>query len=64
MIFRALFFDNSEEFGQKGILGQAPRKIGTICEEVKPEEIIVKPGHRIACHIPLEELTAFEPIFN
>jgi len=26
MILRALFFGNSEEFGQNGILGQAPRK--------------------------------------
>ena len=43
---------------------RCPRKIGTICEEVKPKEIKVKPGHRIACHIPLEDLAAFEPIFN
>ncbi len=43
---------------------RCPRKIGKICEEVKPEEIKVKPGHRIACHIPLEELAAFEPIFS
>jgi len=26
MILRALFFDNSEEFGQKGIFGQPPSK--------------------------------------
>jgi hypothetical protein len=26
MILRALFFQNNEELGEKGILGQAPRK--------------------------------------
>jgi hypothetical protein len=27
MILRALFFENSEELGRKGILGQAPRQV-------------------------------------
>lgn len=43
---------------------RCPRKLGDICEQVKPKEIRVKPGHRIACHISLEELAAFEPIFS
>jgi len=43
---------------------RCPRKIGNVCEEVKPKQIKVRPGHRIACHMPLEELAAFEPIFN
>ncbi len=43
---------------------RCPRKVGKICEQVKPKEIEIKPGHRIACHIPPEELSAFEPIFS
>jgi peptide/nickel transport system ATP-binding protein len=36
------------------------RKIGPICDEQVPPEHRTVAGHRIACHIPLEELKAVE----
>jgi peptide/nickel transport system ATP-binding protein len=35
---------------------RCPRKIGSICEIAQPPVIEPRPGHKIACHIPLEEL--------
>jgi len=40
---------------------RCPRKLGTICEEVAPPDMPAAPGHRIACHIPLEELRRVPP---
>ncbi len=41
---------------------RCPRKIGDICETEKPPEIEASPGHTIACHIPLADLEAVEPV--
>ncbi len=35
---------------------RCPRKLGAVCEEVKPPLVEVEPGHDMRCHIPLEEL--------
>ncbi len=35
---------------------RCPRKIGEICERERPPEIEAADGHRIACHIPVDEL--------
>jgi len=35
---------------------RCPRKIGAICEEQQPPARDAGDGHRIACHIPVEEL--------
>ena len=43
---------------------RCPRKIGDICDNEPPPDVEVAPGHRIKCHIPLEELRAVEPIFQ
>jgi peptide/nickel transport system ATP-binding protein len=39
---------------------RCPKKIGRICEEVPPPVVEPSPGHRISCHIPLQELAAME----
>jgi peptide/nickel transport system ATP-binding protein len=38
------------------------RKVGKICETEDPPILEDTPGHLIACHIPLEELRAVEPV--
>jgi len=38
--------------------GRCPRQIGSICETMTPPVLEPAPGHRIACHLPLEELAA------
>jgi peptide/nickel transport system ATP-binding protein len=43
---------------------RCPRKIGKICEEQKPPVQKEASGHAIACHIPLEELRAIEPVMK
>ena len=43
---------------------RCPRKIGKICEEERPPVHEPTPGHHIACHIPLEELRAVEPVIK
>ena len=35
---------------------RCPRKLGEICERERPPEIEAANGHRIACHIPIDEL--------
>jgi peptide/nickel transport system ATP-binding protein len=40
---------------------RCPKKLGTLCEEVPPPVVEPSPGHRIECHIPLDELKAMEP---
>ena len=42
---------------------RCPRRIGDICDTTPPEEQISADGHRIACHIPLEELSQIDPVF-
>ena len=41
---------------------RCPRKLGSICEDDPPPEHKLESGHRIACHIPLPELQAVEPV--
>ncbi|MDA0369583.1 MAG: ABC transporter ATP-binding protein, partial [Proteobacteria bacterium] len=38
------------------------RKIGAICETELPPVIATPSGHRIACHIPLEDLAGVDPV--
>jgi peptide/nickel transport system ATP-binding protein len=37
---------------------------GTMCEEQVPPWRDAGDGHRILCHIPLEQLRTFDPVFN
>jgi peptide/nickel transport system ATP-binding protein len=43
---------------------RCPRRIGEICDTVVPPEQEPVPGHRIRCHIPLEELRKIPPVFT
>ena len=43
---------------------RCPRKVGRICEEERPPVIEIGAEHRIACHIPLEELAKAEPVIQ
>ncbi|MEQ8393864.1 ABC transporter ATP-binding protein [Thalassobaculum sp.] len=42
---------------------RCPRKIGAICADKRPPVHTVSGTHRIACHIPLDELKRVEPVF-
>jgi peptide/nickel transport system ATP-binding protein len=37
---------------------RCPRRIGPVCDSVAPPIVEPSPGHRIACHLPAEELAA------
>jgi peptide/nickel transport system ATP-binding protein len=39
---------------------RCPRRIGAICDETEPPLQEREPGHLIRCHIPIEELRAFQ----
>jgi peptide/nickel transport system ATP-binding protein len=39
---------------------RCPRKVGAVCDDVPPPVQQVADGHRIACHIPAEELTRLQ----
>lgn len=43
---------------------RCPRKIGPICERESPPWRRITEGHRIYCHIDIEELRAVEPVFS
>ncbi len=43
---------------------RCPRKVGTICDTTPPPELKTATGHRIACHIPLEELKRVDPVIS
>ncbi|MGA8262497.1 MAG: ABC transporter ATP-binding protein [Arenicellales bacterium] len=43
---------------------RCPRKIGDICDNEPPPEQEVAPGHKITCHIPIEELKKVEPVIH
>lgn len=43
---------------------RCPHKIGKICETDRPPVQENAEGHRIACHIPLEELRKAEPVIS
>ncbi len=40
------------------------RKLGRVCDDERPPVQMAADGHAIACHIPLEELRAVEPVIN
>ena len=40
------------------------RKVGPICDEQEPPELRFATGHRIACHLPRQELAEMEPVIN
>jgi peptide/nickel transport system ATP-binding protein len=41
---------------------RCPRKIGAICEQQEPPYVDAANGHRIRCHIPLEELRRLQRV--
>jgi peptide/nickel transport system ATP-binding protein len=43
---------------------RCPRKLGDICDTTPPPEQRTNTGHRIACHIPMEQLRSVEPIIS
>ena len=43
---------------------RCPRKIGEICDNVPPPVIDCGNGHRVACHIGLDELQNMGPVFS
>ena len=43
---------------------RCPRKLGDLCETETPPWQEAGPGHRIFCHIPLEELRQVEPVIT
>jgi peptide/nickel transport system ATP-binding protein len=43
---------------------RCPRKVGAVCEQEEPPIVEPREGHRIACHIPLEELKEMEPVIT
>jgi peptide/nickel transport system ATP-binding protein len=40
------------------------RKIGDICDNEPPPEILVKGRHAIKCHIPMDELSKIKPVIK
>jgi peptide/nickel transport system ATP-binding protein len=43
---------------------RCPRHLGPVCDDVPPPEHRTNTGHRILCHIPLEELRNVEPVIR
>ena len=43
---------------------RCPRRLGAECDRERPSLVEVGAGHRLACHIPLAELAAVEPIWR
>ncbi len=41
-----------------------PQETGAVCETEAPPKRIAGAGHVIACHIPLAELSAVEPVIT
>ena len=41
---------------------RCPRKLGSICENERPPVQLAAENHRIACHIPMEELRKVAPV--
>ncbi len=41
---------------------RCPRKVGPICDDTPPPEQRLGDGHRIACHIPADELTRLHEV--
>ncbi len=43
---------------------RCPRKVGPICDTTPPPEHRTASGHRILCHIPLEQLRGVDPVIQ
>ena len=43
---------------------RCPRRIGAICDTTPPPWQLPAEGHRIACHIPLENLASVPPVLD
>ncbi|MCI0430090.1 MAG: ABC transporter ATP-binding protein [Rhodospirillales bacterium] len=43
---------------------RCPRKVGAICDTTPPPEQLTPSGHRILCHIPMNELSRIEPVVS
>ena len=43
---------------------RCPRKLGSICETVTPPVVEAAPGHRLACHIPIDQLAQVPPVLG
>ncbi|HEX4568988.1 MAG TPA: ABC transporter ATP-binding protein, partial [Dongiaceae bacterium] len=43
---------------------RCPRKVGEICDTTPPPERRTPTGHRIACHISLEDLNRVDPVIS
>ena len=43
---------------------RCPRKVGPVCEEEPPPRREMSNGHRIFCHIGIDELRAMEPVIK
>jgi peptide/nickel transport system ATP-binding protein len=43
---------------------RCPRRLGPVCDTVPPPERAAGPGHRILCHIPLEDLLTVPPVVS
>ena len=43
---------------------RCPRRLGDICDNEPPPQRVNRDRHVIACHIPLEELRAVEPVIS
>ena len=43
---------------------RCPRKIGGICETEPPPLMEARPGHSLACHIPVADLARVPPIWS
>ncbi len=43
---------------------RCPRRLGPECDRERPSLVEIGAGHRLACHLPLSELAAVEPIWR
>jgi peptide/nickel transport system ATP-binding protein len=43
---------------------RCPRRIGAVCDTDRPPERVTADGHRILCHIPLDELASVPSVFH
>lgn len=43
---------------------RCPRKLGTLCEDLRPQVRDTGDGHVIACHIPLDDLREVDPVLT
>ncbi len=43
---------------------RCPRKLGSICKDQRPPVQTTGDNHTIACHIPLEELSQYDPVIQ